>query len=270
MRSRIIHDLHAQADSKKEGDAEKGHRREESLAGHEQLQRGILNGHEQDRRTAADTRQSRDSGQTARGTEDQHNDPHGIAGEEPKPFIPHNPWQQGYDRREKLRRREVPPGGSRRQARDPHGHVPHAQASTSVAHSGRGGFPNPFQSTAGVLRHVSPASYRYLSALLSRTEADAAYSPHPLRDLAEELKRPFKDHHDKEEAKEAASARWLPPGIRAVVVGRNSQFFEEELEDDELELLGALEYRSMNLMAVILIAVSSPVIGPRRQRRLYL
>lgn len=77
-----------------------------------------------------------------------------------------------------------------------------------------------------------------------------------MRDLAKELKRPFKDHHDKEEAKEAARARWLPPGVRAVVVGRNSQFFEEELEDDELELLGALEYRALNLMAVILIAVS--------------
>lgn len=96
---------------------------------------------------------------------------------------------------------------------------------------------------------------------MQRSESETAYTPHPFHDLAEELKKPFKDRLDKEEAKEAAQAKWLPPGVRAVVVGRNSQFFEEELDDDELELLGALEYRALNLMAVILIVVSLVVIA---------
>lgn len=73
---------------------------------------------------------------------------------------------------------------------------------------------------------------------------------------------------DGREAKEAERVRWLPPGVRGIVVGRNSQFFEEELGDDELEMLGLLEYRAAKLLVILLVVVSTPplVSEPRELR----
>ena len=58
------------------------------------------------------------------------------------------------------------------------------------------------------------------------------------------------------EQKAAAAAPWLPAGFCNIVVGRNSDFFEEELDDEELEMLGCLEYRCTRLLTILLIIVS--------------
>ena len=36
--------------------------------------------------------------------------------------------------------------------------------------------------------------------------------------------------------------RWLPSGVKELVIGRNSDFNTDELTDEQLEELGGLEY----------------------------
>jgi hypothetical protein len=141
------------------------------------------------------------------------------------------------------------------QADDPHGSIPHA-SSGLTRHSGRGGFPGLNQALYFLIAKVFPSSYEKLSSSLRRYESEALHSSHPMHTVKDAIKKPFKDHQDTHEQREAQSAKWLPPGVRGLVVGRNSQFFEEEMSDEDLELVGSLEYRATRLLTILLIAVS--------------
>jgi hypothetical protein len=41
-------------------------------------------------------------------------------------------------------------------------------------------------------------------------------------------------------------------------VGRNSRFYTEELDDEELEQVGGVEYRALRLLSYAVAAVSPP------------
>lgn len=54
-------------------------------------------------------------------------------------------------------------------------------------------------------------------------------------------------------------ARWMPDTLTHLVVGRNSRFFTEELDDDELEDIGGVEYRALRFLSYFVAAVSKRV-----------
>ena len=168
-----------------------------------------------------------------------------------------NPWGDGFRRRHELRQKSRPDSTQSRYTtpRDPHGSIPHA-SSGQAAHRGRGGFPGVHQILFPLISRIFPTPVSQLSDLLHRYEEDGLHTPHPMRDLGKILEKPFDDARDASEKRDAQHARWLPSGVRSVVVGRNSQFFEEELNNEDLELLGALEYRASRILTILLIAVS--------------
>jgi hypothetical protein len=48
------------------------------------------------------------------------------------------------------------------------------------------------------------------------------------------------------------------------VVGRNSRFFTEELDDEDLEKIGGVEYRALRLLSYAVAAVSIPYFRDNR------
>jgi hypothetical protein len=128
---------------------------------------------------------------------------------------------------------------------DPHASIPHA-ASGSTRHTGRGGFPGLQQILTYMLGRTSPQLYSRLSNSLRQYEKEGFHGSHPLQALGKTLEQPFIDNKDTKERSEAERVKWLPPGVRGMIVGRNSQFFEEELTDEDLELIAALEYQGID------------------------
>ncbi|ORY22841.1 cation transport protein-domain-containing protein [Naematelia encephala] len=163
----------------------------------------------------------------------------------------HNFWEESVKRRAELRRRS---GHNPRpdRPRDPHGSIPHASSGRAL-HTGRGGFPSLHRIIYHLLHRTFPTLYTSLDNLLRHYETEGVHSSHPIRSLGKALGRPIEDHRDANEEIRAKNAKWLPPGVRGVVVGRNSQFFEEELDDEDLELIGALEYRATTVLTILLI-----------------
>ena len=51
-------------------------------------------------------------------------------------------------------------------------------------------------------------------------------------------------------------AGWLPEGMENLIIGRNGRFYTEELEDEELEIIGGVEYRALRFLSYFVPAVS--------------
>ena len=49
---------------------------------------------------------------------------------------------------------------------------------------------------------------------------------------------------------------WLPDSIDGLIVGRNSEFYTDELTDEQLEHLGGIEYRALRFLSYLVPAVS--------------
>ena len=49
---------------------------------------------------------------------------------------------------------------------------------------------------------------------------------------------------------------WLPDGIDGLIIGRNSEFYTDELTDEQLEHLGGIEYRALRFLSYFVFAVS--------------
>jgi hypothetical protein len=63
------------------------------------------------------------------------------------------------------------------------------------------------------------------------------------------------------------AARWMPNTLASLVVGRNSRFFTEELDDEELEQIGGVEYRALRLLSYAVAAVGPASHSARRSDR---
>lgn len=61
-----------------------------------------------------------------------------------------------------------------------------------------------------------------------------------------------------------SAARWMPDTLASLVVGRNSRFFTEELDDEDLEKIGGVEYRALRLLSYAVAAVSIPYFRDNR------
>ena len=120
-------------------------------------------------------------------------------------------------------------------------------------HTGMGGFPSPIQLIGHVLperamttvRHRFGRPERRHTLLLRRTQTVEATDS--------ELGDPREDSWD---SVKATVAGWIPERLGGLVIGRNSRFFSEELDDEELEELGGVEYRALRLLSYLVPAVS--------------
>jgi hypothetical protein len=49
---------------------------------------------------------------------------------------------------------------------------------------------------------------------------------------------------------------WLPGSIDGLIIGKNSEFYTDELTDEQLERLGGIEYRALRFLSYFVPAVS--------------
>lgn len=49
---------------------------------------------------------------------------------------------------------------------------------------------------------------------------------------------------------------WLPDGVDGLIIGRNSEFYTDELTDEQLEHLGGIEYRALRFLSYFVFIVS--------------
>jgi hypothetical protein len=118
-------------------------------------------------------------------------------------------------------------------------------------HSGFGGFPTPLQ----ILPSIFPSSAKStMRQRLARTETHATLLTNPRRSTL------AVDGLNEEESwgdlLKAQVAKWMPENLGGLVIGRNSRFYTEELGDEELEVLGGVEYRALRLLGYLVGAVS--------------
>ena len=52
---------------------------------------------------------------------------------------------------------------------------------------------------------------------------------------------------------------WLPGSIDGLIVGRNSEFYTDQLTDEQLEHLGGIEYRALRFLSYFIFAVSAGI-----------
>lgn len=121
--------------------------------------------------------------------------------------------------------------------------------------TGMGGFPTPVQifnhllptNTKSTLRQrLAKPERRY--TLFSRTETIQPTDPEAASD-------------DSWDNVKVTVARWMPEKLGGLVIGRNSRFFTEELDDEALEQLGGVEYRALRLLSYLVPAVGNAIGG---------
>lgn len=117
----------------------------------------------------------------------------------------------------------------------------------ATRHSGMGGFSTPTQwlpyllphrARSSISRHFSRPNLERQTTILTN-----AYTYPPGED-------------DWSDTLMTGLARWMPDTLTSLVVGRNSRFFTEELDDDDLEQIGGVEYRALRLLSYFVSAVS--------------
>ncbi|KIR43206.1 potassium ion transporter [Cryptococcus deuterogattii 99/473] len=116
--------------------------------------------------------------------------------------------------------------------------VPFGQKNT-----GYGGFPSLFQ----IFRRLLPEKAK---RKLYRPVRRVGILMHPA------YARKFENGHagveeSWGEAIRGSVAKWMPEGLQGLVIGRNSRFWTEELDDEELEQIGGVEYRALKLLSCI-------------------
>lgn len=118
----------------------------------------------------------------------------------------------------------------------------------AAKHSGMGGFGTPLQ----WLPHLLPERAKIsLQRRVSRPQLERQTTI---------LTNARVQHNDEGEEDWSATlmssmARWMPDTLTHLVVGRNSRFFSEELDDDDLEQIGGVEYRALRLLSYFIAAV---------------
>ncbi|WVQ65241.1 uncharacterized protein L199_003414 [Kwoniella botswanensis] len=122
--------------------------------------------------------------------------------------------------------------------------IPHPEGHKNT---GMGGFPTPLE----LIRDYMPSSTKNKLArpvrkleiltnpIFDRTNKDEEAHPHPAGEEGESWTEMIK----------GSVAKWMPDGLSGLVIGRNSRFWTEELDDEELEQIGGVEYRALRLLS---------------------
>ncbi|WWC88191.1 uncharacterized protein L201_003096 [Kwoniella dendrophila CBS 6074] len=126
--------------------------------------------------------------------------------------------------------------------------------------SGMGGFPTPLE----ILKdYVLPSSTKNkLSRPVKKLEIlmNPTMNPglHTKKDEEKAIDFPNSNQYKTPEHEESwtemirgSVANWMPEGLSGLVIGRNSRFWTEELDDDDLEQIGGVEYRALRLLSYL-------------------
>lgn len=117
-----------------------------------------------------------------------------------------------------------------------------------IRHSGMGGFPTVSQLLPHLLPHRTRSSiHRHFSRPNLERQTTMLTNVHTQQ---------VEDGERWSENLMSSMARWMPDTLTLLVVGRNSRFFTEELDDDELEQIGGVEYRALRFLSYFVAAVS--------------
>lgn len=109
--------------------------------------------------------------------------------------------------------------------------------------TGYGGFP----SLLHIFHHFLPERAKQR---LYRPVRRVGIVMHPT--YAHEFENGHAGHEESwSEAIRGSVAKWMPEGLQGLVIGRNSRFWTEELDDEELEQIGGVEYRALKLLSSI-------------------
>lgn len=139
--------------------------------------------------------------------------------------------------------------------------IPHA-TSGRAAHTGRGGFPGPHRLALALFHAILPrTTHRVYGLIAQNPQYRGLRWVHPVQSFEEAIDKPIEARRDAAEAKHAERVKWLPPGVRGVVVGRNSQIYDEELDLDDLELFAAIEYKALKLLTWLIIVVCTAALS---------
>ncbi|WVR05584.1 hypothetical protein IAU60_002603 [Kwoniella sp. DSM 27419] len=125
-----------------------------------------------------------------------------------------------------------------------HPQYTHTDNTLRRKHSGFGGFPTPLE----IVRHWLPERAKQrlsqpvkLEIVRSTTYAPFTPDDHPSHANDETWANKLR----------GSVAHWMPAELAGLVVGRNSRFWTEELDDTDLEQIGGVEYRALRLLSYL-------------------
>ncbi|WVF71000.1 hypothetical protein IAT40_005796 [Kwoniella sp. CBS 6097] len=110
--------------------------------------------------------------------------------------------------------------------------------------TGYGGFPTPLE----IIRDLMPQKAK---AKLAHPVRKLELVTHPTYAPIPESHRHGGHEESWAEAIKGSVAKWMPEGLGGLIVGRNSRFWTEELDDEELEQIGGVEYRGLRLLSYL-------------------
>ncbi|OCF43255.1 potassium ion transporter [Kwoniella heveanensis CBS 569] len=119
--------------------------------------------------------------------------------------------------------------------------VPHP---TGHKNTGYGGFPTPLE----IIRDLMPQKAK---SKLAHPVRKLELITHPTYAPSPDAQRHAGHEESWAEAIKGSVAKWMPEGLGGLVVGRNSRFWTEELDDEELEQIGGVEYRGLRLLSYL-------------------
>ena len=127
-------------------------------------------------------------------------------------------------------------------------------------YSGHGGFPGPLDAVDRVL---SPMVRTSIRNRLSVPDLGHTLALHPtiLSQAEDKEAQPSSSIPKDLEGVNVQAALWLPKQLGALVIGRNSRFFTEELDDETMAILGGVEYRALRLLTYLIPLVREPGVG---------
>ncbi|WVW80474.1 hypothetical protein I302_102456 [Kwoniella bestiolae CBS 10118] len=128
--------------------------------------------------------------------------------------------------------------------------IPHPEGHKNT---GMGGFPTPLE----IIRDYMPSStknklarpVRKLEILTNLTMNKDEESK--INRLLAVSGSQVEEEESWTEMLRGSVAKWMPEGLGGMVIGRNSRFWSEELDDEELEQIGGVEYRALRLLSYL-------------------
>ena len=129
-------------------------------------------------------------------------------------------------------------------------------------HSGLGGFPTPLQFFHHLIPSTTHDTIRQRIAKPERKMTLLTSMPTMPSDDKEAQVEDQGVVGDADPANwtddiKASMARWMPARMSGLVIGRNSRFYTEELDDNQLEEVGGVEYRALRLLSYLVPTVSA-------------
>lgn len=129
-------------------------------------------------------------------------------------------------------------------------HLPHPHHHPQ--YSGFGGFPGPIEL---VQRLLPDRTRQNISRRLSQPQRRMTLLTPSLPTLPS--LHPEQDTEGSwTDSLRSQVSRWMPASLNGLVIGRNSRFYTEELSDEDLEQLGGVEYRALQVLSRLVAGVS--------------